>query len=129
MGLVEDHEIIGEEVAVSFLVRVAEKGEEESVVEDEEIGGLSATAGRLVEAARVASAGFWGAEVLLAADLHPEFARRLEGKVAQRAVGGCGCPFADAFQLRTLLGCEEVGPTPAGAREPCGTDVVLAPLE
>ena len=129
VSLVEDHKVIRKEITASLLLGLAEQGEEEGVIEDEKIGRLGTATGRLVEAPRFAAAGFWCAEVLFAADLHPKFPGWFEREVAEGAVGSRRRPFADALELWTFLCCEEIRSAAAGSRKAGGADVVLATLK
>ena len=127
--LVEDHEVIGEEIAYPLLLGIAEKGEEESVVEDKHLRRLGATACRLVEAPGIPAAGLRSAEVLLAADLHPELLGDLKRNVAQGSVRSGRRPFADAFEFGALLRCEEISPMAVSACKPRRADIVLPTLQ
>ena len=99
------------------------------MVEHEHLRGLSAAAGRLIEAARVPAAGLGCAEVLLAADLRPELLGWLEGKVTQRSVARRGRPLADALEVGLFFGREEIPSVTDRSGKACGADVVLPPLE
>ncbi len=101
--LVEDDEVVWKQDAAGVLLRVrhaADEGEEERVVEHDDLRAKHALAKGLIEAAPVVAAGLRRAEVLFAADLLPDRCVRLLDEVAQRAVARGEAPLADAFELR-----------------------------
>lgn len=130
VGLVEDNEIVGEEVAAVVVAElpVAEESEEEGVVDNDDIGGEDGGAGALVEAI-VGGAGLGGADAALAAHERPDLGVGFRGEVREAAVGGGAGPIAEAGEFRGLCAGDKFRGVLERSVEALGAEVVLAALD
>ena len=132
VGFVEHHEIVREQEAGRLFLRVlagVHQGEEQRVVDHDQLGIGRRLARFLEEAIPPRSAVAGGADVGLGADLQPDLHRRLELQIAQRAVPRSLGPAADLFELVALGGGEEVPGLLEGAAQARRAEVVLAPFQ
>jgi hypothetical protein len=82
---VENHEVIGKQIAALVFLRLrdaAQREKEQGVIENDDIRGDERLAHGLVVAARIAAAALGGADVGLAANLRPDVRIRLHREVA-----------------------------------------------
>src|SRR3974390_943568 len=96
VGFVENDKVIAEQdSALDLFVQAAEQGEEQGVVEHQNVGRENAAAGALEKAKRVllsksrlVATYFRRTQTALGAHLRPDLRIRLEVEIGQAAVGG-----------------------------------------
>ena len=132
VGLVKDHEVFGKKqpaLALFLILDSTQQGEEQGVIEHDDVGGQHPAAHGLVETARILRAGFLGADVVLAAHFLPDGGFRLFQKIAERSVARGQAPFADAFEFLALFGGEEIAGLAQGAFQPGAAEKIVAALQ
>jgi len=124
VGFVEDDGVVvGQDGGVAL--PECEVGEEEGMVDDEEVGILGAATGALVETLVVEVALVAHAVVSLAADALPEVGEWFKGQIGEGAVGGSIGPIFNLVELSHIASVAEEGVLPsAGLHEAAQADVV-----
>ena len=137
VGFVKDDEVVLEEDAAFHLfIHAAEQGEEERVVQDEDIRGQDLVPHALEETGLVVAgeiglvaAGFGRAQAAFGADLLPDLGVGLDGEIGEAAVLGLLGPFVDALEFLGLGGGEEVAALLHGFLEAAGAEVIRAAFQ
>ena len=133
VGFVQDDEVAGEDevgvVGQRGLLGRGEEGEEEGVIEDEDIGLGHAAADVLIDAAAAGGAAARGAGMGLAADEGPDAGTGGEVHLAEGGGGVLAKEVLDELQLGGLAAAEEIATVGVGVFQPGGAEVVAAAFE
>ena len=129
VGLVEDHDVIVGQQAPP-LAAEGQVGEEQGVVDHQQIAIPDPPSGLVIQAVVVGRAALPQAVAMVAANFVPDFALRAEFQRGQAAIGGDSRPLDQSRQLVDLggVGEQRVGPL-GGVLEPAETDVIPPSLD
>jgi len=129
MGLVEDdHVVVGQDA--HLVSPQGQVGEEQGVVDDQDLGVLDAPAGLVVEALPIVGTLASHAIAVLAGHLVPDGRQGAEVEIRPRAVVGALGPAGNLAELLELgLAREEAGRALQRVSHPPPAEVIAAPLD
>ena len=129
VGFVEDDNVVFGQV-IDAGHSQGEVGEEQRVVDDQDVAAVHSAFGGLPEAGFVELAFFPEAVAVLGADAFPDAGGGDLGQVGERAIGGLGGPLLDGAKGFELVGAiEKHALTSAGLLEAALAEIVAAAFD